>query len=195
MELGSPHQWMRLVESFSSIYSNPPEPSWSRGKLFFLCSILMTNPAVCIVRLEYVWLGSCAAVSVRVLYPGVHDRCEGSTHPFANGNDGHPLSLLRQGRPPFVVPDTKKVGRREGSTLKILRWKFPSVVPMPIQPLFELHIPPPGRLQYTPFCLDLFVCSMRIPDLSCRGRCDTYIHIFSIAADCATTRAGAFWHK
>ena len=40
MELGSTHHWMRLslAEGFSSVYSNPSYPSWSRGKLIFSVS-------------------------------------------------------------------------------------------------------------------------------------------------------------
>ena len=79
----------------------------------------ITEPCyVCIVRSEYVRPGCCGSISVRALYRGVR-RCEDSTHPFANGTGGHPLSWpslpLEGGHPLFSqIENGRKV---EGSKL------------------------------------------------------------------------------
>ena len=38
MQIFNPHHWMRLVERFSSVYSNPSQPSRSHGKLILCVS-------------------------------------------------------------------------------------------------------------------------------------------------------------
>ena len=86
---------------------------------------------VYIVRLELVRPGCCGSMSVRVLYLGVRRR-EDSTHPFANGTDGHPLSWLslslEGGHPLFSqIVNFRKV---EGSELLfVLRGKPPLSAP------------------------------------------------------------------
>ena len=77
MKLGSPHQWVRLVESFLSAHSNLSQPFRSRGKSIFSVSVSdgqssCSHPVVlrlpCSFSSRQPQLASCASASSLVQF-------------------------------------------------------------------------------------------------------------------------------
>ena len=116
-----------------------------------------------------VWPGSCAAVSVRglTIRDSIDDRSQHTfSHMVCSGS--HPLSWLLMSAEASRVttlycPRLNKVRRWEGSSHLCLL----HLVTTP--PLFEIYVPPPGRLQYTSGALDDYLIPMGFPGMLSRG--------------------------